>query len=221
MAHKHDMRAFRAEILHFLADPAEVGEKDSYKYFSDGILVVRDGKISCVGHASEILRTLPRDTVIEHFPDSLIMPGFVDCHVHYPQMEMVAAFGDQLLEWLQNYTFPTERQFADPQKARRIAELFLDELLRNGTTTALVFATVHKESVDAFFSAAQDRNLRMVCGKVLMDRNAPDYLLDTPEHGYQDSKEMIERWHGKKPPALRHHPALRPHLQSGAACQGG
>ena len=197
MSTEQNTRAYRAEILHFLADPAEVGEKESFQYFSDGILVVSNGKVDALGHASEILRTLPQDVEIRHFADSLIIPGLVDCHVHYPQMEMVAAFGDQLLEWLQNYTFPTERQFSDPEKARRIAELFLDELLRNGTTTALVFATVHKESVDAFFSAAQGRNLRMICGKVLMDRNAPDYILDTPQSGYRDSKELIERWHGK------------------------
>jgi guanine deaminase len=110
---------------------------------------------------------------------------------------MLAAYGEQLLEWLENYTFPTEREFADPHKARQVAELFLDELLRNGTTTALAIATVHKASVDAFFTAARTRRMRMICGKVLMDRNAPAYLVDTPQSGYDDSKALIERWHGK------------------------
>ncbi|MBD3814673.1 MAG: guanine deaminase, partial [Betaproteobacteria bacterium] len=102
-----------------------------------------------------------------------------------------------LLDWLETYTFPTERAFADKAHAGEVAEVFLDELLRNGTTTALVFGSVHKESVDAFFEACEKRNLRMIAGKVLMDRNAPDYLTDTAETGYADSKELIERWHGK------------------------
>jgi len=134
---------------------------------------------------------------VVHYRDALILPGFVDCHVHYPQTEMLAAYGEQLLEWLENYTFPTERAFSDANTSRRVAELFLDELLRNGTTTALAIATVHKASVDAFFVAARTRRMRMICGKVLMDRNAPDDLLDTPETGYHDSKALIERWHGK------------------------
>src|SRR5690606_28873386 len=117
--------------------------------------------------------------------------GFVDTHIHFPQTEMIASYGEQLLDWLNNYTFPEERKFADPDHARRVAGLFLDELLRNGTTTAMVFGTVHKAAVDAFFSESYQRNMRMLAGKVLMDRHAPDYLLDTPESGYADSKELI------------------------------
>jgi guanine deaminase len=134
---------------------------------------------------------------VQEYPDALIIPGFVDTHIHYPQTEMIASYGEQLLEWLDTYTFPVENRFSDPDYAREIAQRFLDELLRNGTTTALVFGTVHKESVESFFEACEARNLRMIAGKVMMDRNAPDYLLDTPDSAYQDSKELIEKWHDR------------------------
>ena len=190
------VQIFRAEILHFLADPAEVGDDISYEYFSDGLMIVKSGLVEAVGHAQDLLPGLPADASVTHYPNSLIVPGFIDCHLHYPQTEIIASYGEQLLEWLETYTFPTEREFSDPDKASDVAEFFFDELMRNGTTSALVFGTVHKQSVDAFFSAAQARRLRMICGKVLMDRNAPDYLTDTPESGYRESKELAERWHG-------------------------
>ncbi len=190
------VQIFRAEILHFLADPAEVGDDISYEYFSDGLMIVKSGLVEAVGHAEKLLPRLPADASVTHYPNSLIVPGFIDCHLHYPQTEIIASYGEQLLEWLETYVFPTEREFGDPDKASDVAEFFFDELMRNGTTSALVFGTVHKQSVDAFFSAAQTRRLRMICGKVLMDRNAPDYLTDTPESGYRESKELAERWHG-------------------------
>lgn len=125
----------------------------------------------------------------------LIVPGFVDTHIHYPQSEMVGAYGEQLLEWLNKHTFPTERRYEDLEYAREMSAFFIKQLLRNGTTTALVFGTVHPQSVDALFEAASHINMRMIAGKVMMDRNAPDYLLDTAESSYHQSKELIERWH--------------------------
>ena len=190
-------KAYRAALLHCLADPREVGVEQSHEYFEDGLLVVADGKVAQIGHAAELLPTLAAGTEVVEYPNALITPGFVDTHIHYPQTGMIASYGEQLLDWLETYTFPTERAFADKAHAGEVAEVFLDELLRNGTTTALVFGSVHKESVDAFFEACEKRNLRMIAGKVLMDRNAPDYLTDTAETGYADSKELIERWHGK------------------------
>jgi len=190
-------KAYRAALLHCLADPREVGIEQSHEYFEDGLLVVADGKVAQIGHAAELLPTLAAGTEVVEYPNALITPGFVDTHIHYPQTGMIASYGEQLLDWLETYTFPTERAFADKAHAGEVAEVFLDELLRNGTTTALVFGSVHKESVDAFFEACEKRNLRMIAGKVLMDRNAPDYLTDTAETGYADSKELIERWHGK------------------------
>jgi guanine deaminase (EC 3.5.4.3) len=190
-------KAYRAALLHCLADPREVGIERSHEYFEDGLLVVADGKVAQIGPAAELLPTLAAGTEVVEYPNALITPGFVDTHIHYPQTGMIASYGEQLLDWLDTYTFPTERAFADKAHAGEVAEVFLNELLRNGTTTALVFGSVHKESVDAFFEACEKRNLRMIAGKVLMDRNAPDYLTDTAETGYADSKELIERWHGK------------------------
>ncbi len=191
------IKAFRAALLHCLADPREVGVEASYEYFEDGLLLVEDGKVARLGAADDLLSSLPAGTALIEYPDALITPGFIDTHIHYPQVGVMGSYGTQLLDWLETYTFPNEGRFADPEHARAQAALFLEELLRNGTTTALVFGTVHKQSVGAFFEQAEKLGLRMIAGKVLMDRNAPDYLTDTPESGYADSRELIERWHGK------------------------
>ncbi|WP_343349932.1 guanine deaminase [Pseudomonas sediminis] len=189
-------KAYRAAILHSLADPAVVGVEQSYQYFEDGILLIENGKVAQVGEASELLPKLT-GVEIQQYRDALITPGFIDTHIHYPQTGMIASYGEQLLDWLNTYTFPTEKQFEDKAHAAEVADIFLKELLRNGTTTALVFGSVHPQSVDAFFEAAQKLDLRMIAGKVMMDRNAADYLTDTAESGYAESKALIERWHGK------------------------
>lgn len=191
------LKAWRAAIVHCIADPKEVGIKAAYEYFEDGLLVVEDDKIHALGDANTLLADLPNDLVVEHYPDAIITPGFIDTHIHYPQTDMIGSYGEQLLTWLNTYTFPEESKFSDKAHARDVADRFLKELLRNGTTTALVFGTVHKVSVDAFFEASEVHNLRMICGKVMMDRNAPDYLTDTPESSYQESKELIDTWHNK------------------------
>jgi len=188
--------AYRAAILHSLADPAEVGVEASYEYFADGVLLIEDDKIAAIGPAETLLPALG-DVELVEYQNALITPGFVDTHIHFPQTGMVGAYGEQLLDWLNNYTFPCESQFADKAHADQVADIFLAELLRNGTTTALVFASVHPQSVDALFEAAERLNLRLIAGKVMMDRNAPDYLVDTAASSYADSKALIERWHGK------------------------
>jgi len=190
-------KAYRAAIVHSIADPAEVVLEASYEYFEDGLMVVEDGKITAVGHAKDLLGTLASDVEVLTYSDALITAGFIDTHIHLPQTGMVGSYGEQLLDWLNTYVFPVERQFADPAHAAEVSDIFIQELLRNGTTTALVFGSRHKESVDAFFTAAEKLNLRMIAGKVMMDRNAPDYLMDTAESSYVDSKALIERWHGK------------------------
>ncbi|MCZ2722734.1 guanine deaminase [Marinomonas sp. 15G1-11] len=191
------VKAWRSAILHNLADPAEVGVEASYQYFEDGLLVVENDKIIALGDSSELLPIYQDIDDITTVENGLITPGFVDTHIHYPQTGIIASYGEQLLDWLNNYTFPAEGAFHDKEYARSVADVFLNELLRNGTTTALVFGTVHKESVDAFFEASEKRNLRMIAGKVMMDRHAPDFLVDTPETSYQDSKELIQKWHEK------------------------
>ncbi|MCE5982551.1 guanine deaminase [Pseudomonas sp. LF19] len=190
-------KAYRAAILHSIADPAEVGVEASYQYFEDGLLLIDNGKISALGDARDLLPTLAADIEVEHYQDALITPGFIDTHIHFPQTGMIGSYGEQLLDWLNTYTFPCEKQFADKAHADKVAKIFVEELLRNGTTTALVFGSVHPESVNAFFEEAERLDLRMIAGKVMMDRNAPDYLTDTAESGYIESKALIERWHGK------------------------
>ncbi|MCG7587417.1 guanine deaminase [Photobacterium sp. OFAV2-7] len=189
--------AYRASILHSIADPKDVGLEKSYQYFEDGMIVVENGHIVDIGEAEQVQVRHPSNLETVNFENKLITSGFIDTHIHYPQTGMIASYGEQLLDWLENYTFPEELRFKNPVYAQKVASLFLDELASNGTTTALVFGTVHKESVDVFFEEAKKRKLRMIAGKVLMDRNAPEYLTDTPESGYLDSKELIERWHNR------------------------
>jgi guanine deaminase len=191
------MRAHRGAVLHFRADPGAHADTASFEFFADGLLVVADGRIAALGPATQLLPGLPRDIEIIAHGDNILIPGFVDAHIHYPQTDVVASGGRQLLDWLTDYTFPTEAVFANIAHARSVAEFFLDELLRNGTTTAMVFCTVHRDSVEAFFQAAAARNLRMVAGKVLMDRNCPQDLRDTAESGERDSRQLIESWHDK------------------------
>jgi guanine deaminase len=186
---------YRSSILHFLSDP-DINGDDAYEFFEDGALIVVDGKVVDCG-AANALMTAHQDAEIIDYQGKLIIPGMIDTHIHFPQCEVIASYGEQLLDWLNNFTFPAERQFEDKDYASHIANFFLDELLKCGTTTAMVFGTVHKQSVDAFFEASQKRNTRMICGKVMMDRNAPEFLVDTPECAYTDSKKLIERWHEK------------------------
>lgn len=185
------------DILDFIDDPSK-GEEHSYRYFSPGVLVIEDGLVQQVGLEAEILPELLKqdpEYQIQRYTDRLIIPGMIDTHIHLPQTEMIGAYGEQLLTWLTEYAFPTEKKFSDEEYARKISQHFLDELLRNGTTTALVFCTVHPESVNAFFSESQARNLRMIAGKVMMDQNCPDDLSDCAETGYADSLALIKKWH--------------------------
>jgi guanine deaminase len=175
----------------FLTDPAK-----AFAIETDGIVICRAGMVQSVGPASALLGTISADRVTD-YSGCLIAPGFVDTHVHYVQTGMVASYGTQLLDWLDRYAFPAEMAFRDPAHATAMAKAFCDELLRNGTTTALVFCAVYPQSVDALFAEVERRNMRIVAGKVLMDRNAPEALCDTAQSGYDDSKSLIARWHGR------------------------
>ena len=187
------VRAYRASLLHFHADPAF--DEQAYSWHEDGLLLVDGDKIHAAGDYARLVHTLPEGVEIHDYRGKLIMPGFIDTHLHFPQTDMIASPAPGLLPWLEKYTFPTERQFVDPAHGREVAEFFLDELLRCGTTTAMVYCSVHKASVDAFFEASEARGLRMVAGKVLMDRNCPEFLADTAEGGVRDSEELIRKWH--------------------------
>ncbi|WP_277186372.1 guanine deaminase [Caballeronia sp. BR00000012568055] len=187
--------AYRAQLLTFREDPAHAA--DGAVYEADGLLIVEDGKVAAVGAYASIRDKLTPDATVHTMRDKLIVPGFIDSHIHYPQTDMIASPAPGLLPWLNTYTFPTERGFENPAVARETASFFIDELLACGTTTALVYCTVHKQSADAFFTESETRNLRMVAGKVLMDRNCPEFLRDTAQSGYDDSAELIAKWHGR------------------------
>jgi guanine deaminase len=191
------VEVLRASILHCLADPGEESNPSAWEYFEDGLLVVDHGRVIDVGPAEGLQEKLPADLAITDHRGKLIVPGFIDCHVHFPQLDIIGSYGAQLLDWLNQYAYPAEARFADPDYSREVARAFIDELLRNGTTTALVFGTVHAHSADAIFEAAEARNMRLIAGKVLMDSNCPEELRDTPDSGYADSKALIERWHGQ------------------------
>lgn len=174
--------AFRARLLRFDGDPAQ--SDDAIAHDEDGLLVVDDdGRVVAAGAYAALAPRLAPDATLVEMRDKLIVPGFIDTHVHYPQTEMIASPAPGLLPWLDRYTFPTERRFADSAHARDVAEFFLDTLLACGTTTALVYCTVHKQSADAFFDASDARGLRMVAGKMLMDRHCPEFLRDTAQSG--------------------------------------
>ncbi|MDC8445377.1 MAG: guanine deaminase [Nitrosomonas sp.] len=194
-------RAIRGSLFFFLDDPgADHNPVGSYQYFEDGILVLTDdGHIADIGSATNMQSRygLANRDIIDH-SGKLIVPGFIDTHTHYPQSEIIAAYGHQLIQWLDKYAFPAEAKFYDKHYARTISRFFLSELLRNGTTTALIFGSVHKVSAEALFEEAEKLNMRIIGGKIMMDRNAPQHLLDTPETAYSDSKALIETWHNKR-----------------------
>ena len=189
--------AYRAALLHTLDDPCRTPAAEAFAYHADGLLVVEDGHVAAFGAYTDVFPDLAADTPVTAFPGKLITPGFVDAHIHYPQTDVVAAWGSQLLDWLNTHTFPAEQAFADRAHADEAADFFLTELLRNGTTSALVFGTVHKTSVEALFDAALARNMRLIAGKVLMDRHAPAGLTDTVETGRADTEALIRAWRGR------------------------
>src|SRR3546814_20812702 len=147
--------------------------------------------------SSDLLSRVPETVAVDHFPDALILPGFIDAHIHFPQTQVIASYGAQLMDWLEPYALVEEQRFAEPKHSVAVARFFLDELARNGTTTAAVYGTVHAGAAEAFFAEAHHRNARMIAGKVLMDRNAPAPLMDTAATGYDESKALIERWPGQ------------------------
>lgn len=190
--------AIRGPALTFTGDPFQDGLESTMVYESDAIVAFGDGHITHFGPANTIEGQLPAGLSVRNYgPDSLISAGFLDSHVHFPQTPMIAAFGAQLLDWLNKYTFPTERKYADKAFAASVAKVFLDECLKNGITTNCVYCTVFPQSVDALFEEAERLGMRIAAGKVLMNRNAPDYLLDTTQSGYDDSKALIGKWHGR------------------------
>jgi guanine deaminase len=182
--------AVRGRLLTFTDRP------EGHRYLEDGLILVENGRIAEVGPAAGLLPRLPAGTPVAHHERGLILPGLIDTHIHFPQTRVIASYGTQLLQWLEKYTFVEEQRYADPEHAAEGARFFMDELLRNGTTTAVVYGSVHAQSVDALFAESRKRGTGMLAGKVMMDRNAPEALRDTAQSSYDRSKELIARWHG-------------------------
>ncbi len=194
MSRRKKVTAYRAALLHCVGAP---GSADSIEYFDDGLLVVENGLVVEAGPVQAVLQRLAPEVPVHDYRGRLILPGLIDCHVHYPQVDMIASYGAQLMAWLEQYAYPAEQRLVDAAVAAEAAEFFVQQLLANGTTTALVFATVHAHSVDAIFAAAEKRNLRLLSGKTLMDRACPEDLRDTAAGGAADSRRLIEKWHGQ------------------------
>lgn len=186
------VKLLRGRVLSFHNEP-QGGDTTALTYIEDGALLIRDGVIEKRGEYGD-LKGKVRE--IDHRPN-LLMAGFIDAHIHFPQVQVIASWGAQLLDWLENYTFPAEMQFGDLTHAARMAGAYFDLLTAHGTTTAASYCSVHSTSVEAFFTEAERRNMCMIGGKVMMDRGAPEGLLDTAQTGYDDSKALIEKWHGK------------------------
>jgi guanine deaminase len=189
------VKIYRARVFTPVADPFSSEIAKSYVYHDDGFVAVDGDRIVGVGDFQD----MPRDSaaLIQLGRDALIVPGFVDTHLHAPQLEMIGSYGGHLLEWLNRYTFPTEAKFSDPKHAALIAEAFFDELLRNGTLCALIFSTIHAEATEIFFAEAERRGFRGIIGKTMMDRNAPPELLENVRDSYDQSRALLQKWHDR------------------------
>lgn len=172
-------------------------DDDTFHHVADGAVVCVDGLVTAVGAWSRVRDRVPAGVAVHHYPGHVVTAGFVDCHTHYPQAAIVGAPPDELPRWLERRAYPEEQRFADPAYAAVVADRFCAELLRNGTTTCLTYCTSAPESVDALCAAAAGRNMRVVAGKVLMDRAGPAALRDTAERGYAESAALADRWHGR------------------------
>lgn len=186
----------RGRVLSFTAEPEGPEDTAAYTYIEDGALLIADGVILASGAYADVVEHAQNADVIDHRPN-LLMAGFIDTHIHFPQVQVIASWGAQLLDWLNTYTFPEETRYADPAHSADMAGRFYDQLIDHGTTTAVAFCSVHKTSAEAYFREAERRKMRMIGGKVMMDRNAPAGLCDTPQDSYDDTKALIADWHGK------------------------
>ncbi len=184
------------QTLGFSGNPLIGDWANAVQFDSAGGILIEGDRITAVGNGQALKADHP-DATVTDYGGGLISAGFVDAHMHYPQTGMIASWGKQLIDWLNTYTFPEEARFDDPAYAADVAGRTLDLALAHGTTTLTSFCTIHPESVDAFFAAARARNMAVVAGKTCMDRNAPDDLRDTAQSAYDDSKALLEKWHGK------------------------
>jgi guanine deaminase len=191
------LKGFTGKLFDFDEKAGVADLENAFRYFDDGLLVTKDGIVQDVGNYRDLIGKYHSDIEISDHKDCFIFPGFIDAHIHSVQTKAIASHGNQLLEWLETYVFPAEKKFISPEYALTHTQVFFDELLKNGTTTALIYPSVHDASVEAVFTIAQQLNMRIISGKTWMDRNAPAYLLEPPQKSHESSKKQIERWHGK------------------------
>ncbi|TYB83103.1 guanine deaminase [Maritimibacter fusiformis] len=189
------MRILLGQTLHYVANPFEGPPEEAVRHERRGAVAIADGKIAAVGPADDIRAAHPGAEVTD-YGDALISPGFIDAHAHYPQTAIIASWGKRLIDWLNAFTFPEEMRFGDAAYAHEIAARYFDLTLAAGTTTTVSYCTIHPESVDAYFTEARRRGLRALGGKTCMDRNAPDGLRDTAETAHDQSRALLEKWHG-------------------------
>ena len=184
------------QTLHFTGNPFTTPWEECVHHDSQGAVLIEGTEIAALGGAATLKQAHPDATLCD-MGDNLILPGFVDAHVHYPQTAMIASWGKRLIDWLNGYTFPEEMRLSDPDYAHEIAGRYLDIVLAHGTTTVASFCTSAPVSAEALFAAAQERGMAVVAGKTCMDRNAPEGLVDTPQRAYDESRALIEAWHGR------------------------
>jgi len=194
---RKEVKLVRGKLFDFkeVANPFNVDE--NARYFENGLLVIEDGKIKIAGDYDQLIKSLPADLPVEDFRDCFILPGFIDAHVHSVQTQAIASDGGELLDWLNSHIFANERRFENTDYAYKHTRFFFHQLLRNGTTTAAIFPSVHPVSAEAIFDIASELKMCIIAGKTMMDRNAPDFLLESPQMAYDNSKALIEKWHLK------------------------
>ncbi|VAW16019.1 Guanine deaminase, partial [hydrothermal vent metagenome] len=190
-----NMKILRGRTLSFLRQPEGADDASAYSYFEDGGVAINGSKIVGLGDFADISKQFAGE-IIDHRPH-LLLPGLIDPHLHFVQMQVVASYAANLLEWLNKYTFVEEQRFADQGHATLIASAFFDTLIRYGTTSAAAYCSVHQTSAEAFFGEAEKRNMLMIGGKCMMDRNCPEALQDTAQTGYDASKALAQKWHGR------------------------
>lgn len=187
----------RGSILHFLSDPDIKTTEASYQYIDDGLLIIKNGKVSQVGSWDSLISTLPKNSKITYYKNGLIMPGFIDVHTHYTQLDVIAVNGGHLMQWLDEFVYPAEAKFKDQLYAKNAANFFLDELLRNGTTSAQIFTTSFPNTVNSLFESAEQRHMRIITGLVLNDQNIPADLIQSPDKASEETEALILKWHNK------------------------
>lgn len=193
---KKKLKIIRGNIFDFLSEFTHDASQPVARFLQDGALVIEDGKIKDINYYKDIAEAYP-DVPCEDYSGKLILPGFIDTHIHFPQTEIIGSFGHQLIDWLNSYAFPAEKEFKNAEYAKAIAEIFIQELFKNGTTSCLAFSTVHKQAVEALFEAASKYDMRLITGRVWMNRNGDPALMDNTEVAYEETRELIQKWHKK------------------------